>query len=113
MAGRLMSDLLPVQLCGLISPGLCGRDRGDREMVHGDVVALRDAVRRFVRERLQPLERRVAEEDAIPEETIDEIRQMGLFGLSIPTAYGGLELSMAAEVQIVMEIGWSPPPSAR
>jgi len=78
-------------------------------MVHGDVMTLRDAVRRFVRERLQPLERRVAEEDAIPEETIREIRQMGLFGLSIPTEYGGLGLSMSAEVQMVIEIGWVSP----
>jgi len=78
-------------------------------MVHGNVMALRDAVRRFVRERLQPLERRVADEDAIPEETIEEIRQMGLFGLSIPTEYGGLGLSMSAEVQIVIEIGWVSP----
>ncbi len=78
-------------------------------MVHGDVMALRDAVRRFVRQRLQPLERRVADEDAIPEETVDEIRQMGLFGLSIPAEYGGLGLSMAAEVQMVIEIGWVSP----
>lgn len=78
-------------------------------MDQGETTALRDAVRRFVRDRLQPLERQVAEEDAIPEETVEEIRQMGLFGMSIPTAYGGLGLSMTAEVQMVIEIGWVSP----
>jgi len=78
-------------------------------MDQGETNALRDAVRRFVRDRLQPLERQVAEEDEIPEETVEEIRQMGLFGMSIPTAYGGLGLSMAAEVQMVIEIGWVSP----
>lgn len=78
-------------------------------MDQSEFLPLRDAVRRFVRERLQPLERQVADEDAIPPETIEEIRQMGLFGLSIPTEYGGLGLSVLHEAQIMMEIGWVSP----
>ena len=41
-------------------------------------------VRRFVAERLRPLESRVAEKDAIPETIIQEMRDLGLFGLSTP-----------------------------
>lgn len=54
-------------------------------------------LRRFVDERLIPLEAKVAEDDAIPADALAEMRALGLFGLSIPEAYGGLGLSMEAE----------------
>jgi acyl-CoA dehydrogenase len=68
-----------------------------------------DAVRRFVAERLRPLEAQVAEDDAIPEAVIEEMRSLGLFGLSIPEAYGGLELSMEDECLVVVELGRTSP----
>ena len=70
---------------------------------------LTDGVRRFVRERLVPLEAEVAENDAVPAELIGEMRELGLFGLSIPEEYGGLGLSMSEEVGIVLELGWTSP----
>src|SRR3546814_10331413 len=38
-----------------------------------------DTVRRYTREKLVPLEARVAEDDAIPEEILRDFREMGLF----------------------------------
>ena len=70
---------------------------------------LTDGVRRFVRERLVPLEAEVAENDAVPAGLIGEMRELGLFGLSIPEEYGGLGLSMSEEVGIVLELGWTSP----
>lgn len=55
------------------------------------------AVRRFVAEPLRPLEAKVSEDDAIPPEVIEEMKALGLFGLLIPEAYGGLDLSMEDE----------------
>ncbi|WP_228242798.1 acyl-CoA dehydrogenase family protein [Porphyrobacter sp. GA68] len=66
---------------------------------------LLETVRRFVDERLIPAEDRVEEEDAVPAEIVTEMRDMGLFGLSIPEDYGGLGLSMSEEVQVVFELG--------
>ncbi|MDG2003532.1 MAG: acyl-CoA dehydrogenase family protein [Novosphingobium sp.] len=66
---------------------------------------LRDTVRRFVDERLVPNEDRVEEEDAVPDEIIAEMREMGMFGLTVPEEYGGLGLSMGEEAQIVFELG--------
>ncbi|CAL8981361.1 Acyl-CoA dehydrogenase [Rhodoplanes serenus] len=78
--------------------------------VDGDTFAmLREAVRRFVDERLIPAERRVAEEDRIGPELIAEMRALGLYGLSIPEAWGGLGLGMAEEVEIAMELGRAAP----
>jgi acyl-CoA dehydrogenase len=70
---------------------------------------LLDAVRRFVAERLRPLEAQVAEHDAIPDDVVDEMRALGLFGLSIPEAYGGLDLSMEDECLVGIELGRTSP----
>lgn len=69
----------------------------------------RTTLRRFVRERLVPLERQVADDDRIPDEIRAAFAEMGLFGLSIPEEYGGLGLDMAEEVELVMELGWTSP----
>lgn len=61
------------------------------------------AVRRFVNERLIPLEPKVAEDDAIPADALAEMRALGLFGLSIPEEYGGLGLSMEEECRTMFE----------
>lgn len=71
--------------------------------------ALIDAVRRFVAERLRPLEAQVEADDAIPADVVSEMREMGLFGLSIAPEYGGLGLSMAEEVRVAMETGRTTP----
>jgi acyl-CoA dehydrogenase len=51
---------------------------------------LLESVSRFVREQLVPLEHQVAEHDEIPAEIVAAMREMGLFGLSVPEEYGGL-----------------------
>jgi acyl-CoA dehydrogenase len=66
---------------------------------------LLDTVRRFVRERLVPNEKRLEEEDRVPPEIIDEMRSLGLFGLSTPVEYGGLGLTLEDEVRVAFELG--------
>ena len=68
-----------------------------------------DTVARFVHERLRPNEARVSDEDAIPQEIVQEMRELGLFGLSIPEEYGGLGLNMSEEVRIALELGRTSP----
>ena len=64
-----------------------------------------DTVRRFVTERLRPLEAKVSEDDAIPAEVVEEMKGLGLFGLSIPEEFGGLDLSMEDECLVGVELG--------
>ena len=66
---------------------------------------LKDTVRRFVRERLVPLEPAVEEADEVPPALRREMAELGLFGLSIPVAYGGLGVDMATEAEIAFEPG--------
>lgn len=66
---------------------------------------LLDTVQRFVRERLVPAEDEVEERDDVPADIIQDMKAMGLFGLSIPQAYGGIGLSMLQECRVCHEIG--------
>lgn len=70
---------------------------------------LKSTIRRFVERRLIPLEAEVADTDAIPDYVIQDMRDLGLFGLSIPVEYGGLGLTMAEEVEVVFEFGRAAP----
>lgn len=70
---------------------------------------LLDSITRFVREVLVPNEALVAETDTIPPAIVAQMRELGLFGLSIPEAYGGLELSMEEEVRVAFEIARTSP----
>ncbi|MBL8586037.1 MAG: acyl-CoA dehydrogenase family protein [Bradyrhizobiaceae bacterium] len=71
--------------------------------------ALLETVARFVRNRLVPLEASVAENDAVPEDVIAEMRDLGLFGFAIPEEYGGLGLTMEEEVRLAFELGQTSP----
>ena len=70
---------------------------------------LLDSVRRFVREALVPAENEVAETDTIPPALVQAMRDLGLFGLSIPEAYGGLGLTMEEEVRLLFELCQTSP----
>jgi len=71
--------------------------------------ALIDTVRRFVAERLRPLEADVEANDAIPDDVTAEMKAMGLFGLSIAEDYGGLGLTMIEEAKVAIELGRTTP----
>jgi len=71
--------------------------------------ALIEAVRRFVAERLRPLEADVEAADAVPDVVVAEMKAMGLFGLSIAEEYGGLGLSMEEEALVAIEMGRTTP----
>jgi acyl-CoA dehydrogenase len=68
---------------------------------------LRDTVRRYTREKLVPLEDQVAETDEVPQSVLADFREMGLYGLTIPEAYGGLGISMSDEIELVIELTWA------
>ena len=70
---------------------------------------LLDSIARFVRERLVPNEELVAETDQIPAALLEEMRELGLFGLCLPEEYGGLGLTMEEEVLAAVELGRTSP----
>lgn len=64
---------------------------------------------RFVEERLKPLESQIAAEDKIPNPVIEDMKALGLYGLTIPEAYGGLGLNMQEEVAVARVFGKTSP----
>ncbi len=65
---------------------------------------IRDRVKQFVEEELNPISLQVELEERIPEEIVDKMRVMKLFGLAIPEEYGGLGLSTVGEILVYEEL---------
>ncbi|MCF8146691.1 MAG: acyl-CoA dehydrogenase family protein [Deltaproteobacteria bacterium] len=63
-----------------------------------------DTIRRFVRQDLEPISQKVEDEDRIPDNIVQAMRELGLFGLSIPEAYGGLGLGVLGECMVYEEL---------
>jgi acyl-CoA dehydrogenase len=63
------------------------------------------SVQRFIAERLVPAENIVEELDDVPSDIVEDMKDMGLFGLSIPEEYGGVGLSMSQECRTAFELG--------
>lgn len=70
---------------------------------------LLDTIERFVRERLRPHEHETAVNDAVAPEIVQEMRDLGLFGMAIPEEFGGLELTLSEEVQVAFVLGGTSP----
>ncbi len=66
-------------------------------------------IQQFVKNELMPREHEVAEKDEMPQDIIDQMKALGLFGLTIPEEYGGLGLTMEEELYIAFEIGRTSP----
>jgi acyl-CoA dehydrogenase len=73
------------------------------------MAAFLESLRRFVRERLVPAEDEVIEKDRIPEPLLEEMREIGLFSLTIPPEYGGQGLSIAEYIEVILELSWAAP----
>ena len=68
-----------------------------------------DTIQKFVDNKLIPREQEVSETNNIPIDVINEMKKLGLFGISIPHEYGGSNLSMEEEVRLTFELGRASP----
>ena len=64
---------------------------------------------RFVRERLIPAEDRLEESGGVPEDILAEMRDMGLFGVTMPVEYGGAAMNISQYIQFVKAIAYAAP----
>ncbi len=65
-------------------------------------------VRRFVEREVMPVASQLEHDDTYPEELVAGLRDLGLFGATIPEEYGGLGLDTVTYARIVEELaaGW-------
>ncbi|MCL6515933.1 acyl-CoA dehydrogenase family protein [Alicyclobacillus sp.] len=70
-----------------------------------ELVAMKETVASFVANEVEPRAMDIEREDRVPEEILEGSRRLGLFGLSIPEAYGGMGLDMVGKCAIFEELG--------
>lgn len=70
-----------------------------------EIEFLRENIRKFVKEIVDPRAKEIEENDEIPADIVNQSKEMGLFGLSIPEEYGGLGLDMVGKCAIYEELG--------
>ena len=75
----------------------------------GTLDQLLQTIRRFVDQELIPNEAKVAQENKVPDVLVEKMGGLGLFGISIPTSYGGLGLTMEEECCVALELGRASP----
>ena len=61
-------------------------------------------VRDFVRREVEPVADRLDREDQVPLDLIDQMKELGLFGITVPEEYGGLGLDYTTFAMIFEEI---------
>ncbi|MFO0512199.1 MAG: acyl-CoA dehydrogenase family protein [Gammaproteobacteria bacterium] len=78
-------------------------DDTDREIV--------DSIERWAERELRPVARRFDHADEYPEEIVEQMKALGLFGATIAPEYGGLGLSASTYARLVMTIAsvWMAP----
>jgi alkylation response protein AidB-like acyl-CoA dehydrogenase len=67
-----------------------------------------DTVRRFIAREVAPVASEMEHADAYPEAIVEQMKALGLFGIAIPEAYGGLGLDLLTYIGVVEELayGW-------
>src|SRR5688500_9791838 len=84
-------------------PRLCQTDG-----LSEDQTEILKAVRQFVDERIIPVAQELEHADEYPTEIIEGLKELGVFGLTIPEEFGGLGESLLTYALVVEEIarGW-------
>src|SRR5512145_3060118 len=70
--------------------------------------AITDMVQQFVDEQINPKAEHYDHEDSFPEPIVEQIKELGLFGVTIPEEHGGMGLDLTTYAMIVEELsrGW-------
>jgi alkylation response protein AidB-like acyl-CoA dehydrogenase len=81
-------------------PSVDGDDEVRQEII--------ETVRRFVAREVVPVASEFERDDRFPAEIVDQMRELGLFGVTIPESYGGLGLDLVTYVGVIEELayGW-------
>jgi acyl-CoA dehydrogenase len=64
---------------------------------------------RYVRERLVPAEDQLDTLGQVPGDILAEMRDMGLFGITVPVAYGGSGMNISQYIETIRQLAWASP----
>jgi len=80
----------------VIAPILTEQDHQDRQLL--------ESVDRFLDRHVRPVAMQLEHDDTYPQDIVDRMKEMGLFGAVIPVEYGGLGLSAATYSRMIERI---------
>jgi alkylation response protein AidB-like acyl-CoA dehydrogenase len=84
------------------------RSEGEERRMNDDEAMLVATVREFVDKEVRPTVREVEHANEYPEEWIEQMKRIGIYGLAVPEEYGGTPVSMPCYVLVTEELarGW-------
>ena len=68
-----------------------------------------EQLHRYVRERLVPAEKEIIETNLIPDDILNEMREMGLFGLTMPEEFGGAGMNVTQYARTIHTLSYAMP----
>ena len=73
--------------------------------VNPEIQQMKQMVRNFVEKEVEPYAQQIEDTDEIPKHLVEQIKELGLFGMSIPEEYGGIGLGMVGKTAVLEELG--------
>ncbi|KEZ53760.1 acyl-CoA dehydrogenase family protein [Metabacillus indicus] len=70
-----------------------------------EIEQMRKMVRSFVDQEVEPYAQQIEDEDRIPDHLVEQAKDLGLFGISIPEEYGGIGLNAVGKAVVLEQLG--------
>ncbi|MFF2876385.1 acyl-CoA dehydrogenase family protein [Gottfriedia sp. NPDC057991] len=70
-----------------------------------EILQMKRMIKNFIDKEVEPYAQQIEEEDAIPQHLIEQSKELGLFGMSIPEQYGGIGLNTVEKAIVLEQLG--------
>lgn len=70
-----------------------------------EIEQMKQMVKNFVEKEVEPFAQQIEDEDRIPQHLIEQAKELGLFGISIPEEYGGIGLNTVGKAVVLEQLG--------
>ena len=78
-----------------------------RNAIPKDILDFVDTIKKFVKKDCEPIDELIEEQGKIPEPIVQKVRDLGLFGMTIPQEYSGLGIGATGYCLVAKELGWA------
>ncbi|MGM0920296.1 MAG: acyl-CoA dehydrogenase family protein [Bacillota bacterium] len=70
-----------------------------------EIEQMKKMVKNFVDNEVEPYAQQIEDEDKIPDHLVEQAKDLGLFGISIPEEYGGIGLNAVGKAVVLEQLG--------
>ncbi|KAB7705495.1 acyl-CoA dehydrogenase [Bacillus aerolatus] len=75
------------------------------ETMTPELEQMKQMIKNFVDKEVEPFAQQIEDEDAIPQHLVEQAKELGLFGISIPEEYGGIGLNQVGKATVLEQLG--------